>query len=229
MPHYPSTPETLGTRAASDHDLDLEALPAPRRPWRRATLAALTLSALGSLALAFELRGEAVFALESGPPIDLGELSQFHPASPPSGIAKRVAHANTWVHGTGALRADGAVSYARPLEDDTYRLAQVEGNDKLWVQVSVPEDPGDPEGAHFVAPTSFVGRLIPVNRAGIRHGMVRAAVSDAWQGKVTDDAWLLVDGEAPKTTRWALGLCGLFLGFAAFSLIGLAKLTQKVS
>ncbi|HEY0465735.1 MAG TPA: hypothetical protein VGC79_16090 [Polyangiaceae bacterium] len=220
MPHFPSSPDMLGTRAASDHDLDLEALPAPRRPWRRATLAALTLSALGSLALAFELRGEAVFALEAGPPVDLGELSQFHATS---------THANTWVHGGGTLRADGAVRYARPLEQDTYRLAQVEGNDKLWVQVSVPDDPGDPEGAHFVAPTSFVGRLIPVSRAGIRHSMVRAAVSDAWQGKVTDDAWLLVDGEAPQTTRWALGLCGLFLGFAAFSLIGLAKLTQKVS
>ena len=220
MPRYPSTPDLLGTRAASDHDLDLEALPAPRRPWRRATLAALSLSALGSLALAFALRGEAVFALESGPPVDLGELAQFHGSS---------AHVNTWVHGTGALRADGAVRYARPLERDTYRLAQVEGNDKLWVQVSVPEDPADPEGAHFVAPTSFVGRLIPVSRAGIRHGMVRAAVSDAWQGKVTDDAWLLVDGEAPKTTRWALALCGLFLGFATFSLIWLAKLTQKVS
>jgi hypothetical protein len=220
MPHYPSTEELAGTRAASDHDLDLEALPAPRRPWRRATLAALALSALGSLTLAFELRGEAVFALESGPPVDLGELSQFHASS---------THANTWVHGNGTLRPDGAVRYARPLEEDTYRLAQVEGNDKLWVQVSVPDDPGDPEGAHFVAPTSFVGRLIPVSRAGIRHSMVRAAVSDAWQGKVTDDAWLLVDGEAPRTTRWALGLCGLFLGFAAFSLVGLLKLTQKVS
>ena len=55
------------------------------------------------------------------------------------------------MHGNGTLRADGAVRYARPLEDDTYRLAQVEGNDKLWVQVSVPDDPADPEGAHFVA------------------------------------------------------------------------------
>jgi hypothetical protein len=220
MPRYPSSPELLATRAASDHDIDLEALPAPRRPWRRATLAALALSALGSLALAFELRGEAVYALESGPPVDLGELSQLHATS---------ANANTWVHGNGTLRADGAVQYARPLENDTYRLAQVDGNDKLWVQVSVPQDPSDPEGAHFVAPTSFVGRLIPVSRAGIRHGVVRAAVSDAWQGKVRDDAWLLVDGEAPQTTRWALGLCALFLGFATFSLVGLAKLTQKVS
>src|SRR3954468_180276 len=103
MPRYPSTPDLLGTPAASDHDL--EALPAPRRPWRRATLAALTLSALGSLALALEVRGEAVFALESGPPIDIGELNQFHSAS---------KYENTWVHGTGTLRADGAVRYARP-------------------------------------------------------------------------------------------------------------------
>jgi hypothetical protein len=218
MPRYPSSPDVLGAPAASDHDL--EALPAPRRPWRRATLAALALSALGSLALAFELRGEALFALESGPPVDLGELGQFHPSA---------KQANTWVHGEGTLHADGAVHYARPLEQDTYRLAQVEGNDKLWIQVSVPDDPSDPDGAHFVPPTSFVGRLIPVSAAGIRHSIVRAAVSDAWQGKVPDDAWLLVDGEAPHSTRWALGLVGLFLGFAVFNVVGLAKLTQKVS
>ena len=218
MPRYPSPPPLLGDPAASDHDL--EALPAPRRPWRRATLGALALSALGSLTLTFQLRGEAVFALGSGPPVDLGELSQLHP---------QTNRANTWVHGVGALRADGAVRYARPLERDTYRLAQVEGNDKLWVQVSVPDDPSDPDGAHFVPPTSFVGRLIPVSRAGIRYGTVRSAVSDAWQGNVPDDAWLLVDGEAPQTTRWALGLCALFLGFASFNLFGIAKLTQKVS
>src|SRR3954470_9713326 len=102
MPRYPSSPELLATRAASDHDLDLEALPAPRRPWRRATLAALTLSAVGSLALAFELRGEAVFALESGPPVDVGELNRFHATA---------AYENTWVHGNGTLRPDGAVRY----------------------------------------------------------------------------------------------------------------------
>jgi len=207
----------LGTPAASDHDL--EALPAPRRPWRRATLAALALSATGSLALAYGVRGEALFAVTSGPPRDLGELSQFHPTR---------TEANTWVRGSGTLHADGAVHYARPLEQDTYRLAQVEGNEKLWVQVSVPDDPSDPEGVHFVPPTSFVGRLIPVSRAGLRHSVVRAAVADAGQGQVPDDAWLLVDGEAPQTTRWALGLVGLFLGFAAFNVVGLAKLTQKV-
>lgn len=218
MSRYPSSPDVLPTPAASDHDL--EALPAPRRPWRRATLAALTLSALGSLTLAFELRGEALFAVHGGPPIDLGELSQFHPGA---------QQANTWARGDATLHADGAVHYARPLEQDTYRLAQVEGNEKLWIQVRVPDDPSDPEGEHFVPPTSFVGRLIPVSHAGIRHSIVRAAVSDAWQGKVPDDAWLLVDGEAPHTTRWALGLVALFLGFAAFNLVGLAKLTQKVS
>jgi len=150
----------------------------------------------------------------------LGELGALQP---------NAHNANTWVHGSGTLRSDGAVHYARPLERDSYRLAQVEGNRKLWVQISVPEDPSDPDGARFVPPTSFVGRLIPVSHAGLRHGVVRAAVGDAWQGMVPDDAWLLVDGEAPQTTRWALALCGLFIGFAAFSVIGLVKLTHKVS
>lgn len=218
MARYPSTPDLLGTPAASDHDL--EALPAPRRPWRRATLAALTLSAVGSLTLAYQLRGDASYALHGGSPVDLGELAR---------LEGKAELANTWVHGNGALRSDGAVHYARPLERDTYRLARIEGNPKLWVQVGVPEDPSDPDGARFVPPTSFVGRLIPVSQAGIRHGMVRAAVGDAWQGHVPDDAWLLVDNESPQTTRWALGLCALFLGFATFNVVGLWKLTQKVT
>jgi hypothetical protein len=218
MTRSPSAPDSLATHVAADHDL--EALPAPRRPWRRATLAALSLSLVGSLALAYGVRGEAAFALKSSPPVDVGELGRFHPGA---------ERANTWVRGDAELRADGAVHYSRPLERDSYRLAEVDGNDRLWVQIRVPDDPSDPDGAHFVPPTSFVGRLIPVSQAGIRHSIVRAAVSDAGQGRVADDAWLLIDGEAPHTTRWALGLVALFFGFATFSAIGLVRLTQRVT
>jgi hypothetical protein len=199
---------------------DLEELPPPRRPWRRATLVSLGLCALGSLWLAAELRGDAAFALKGGPPRDLGELAS-------AGLDPALA--NTWVHGSASLRAEGAVHYARPLERDSYRLARIEGSDKLWVQVRVPFDPSDPEAEHFVPPTSFVGRLVPVSKAGIRHSIVRSTVADTAQGAVADDAWLLIDDEAPQGMRWTLALVAMFLGFAAFSVTGLVRLTQKVS
>jgi hypothetical protein len=42
------------------------------------------------------------------------------------------------------------------------------------------------------------------------------------------DAWLLIDGEAPATTRWTLGVLALLLGFMGFSVYGLCKLLRPV-
>ncbi|HEY2409663.1 MAG TPA: hypothetical protein VGI10_26845 [Polyangiaceae bacterium] len=221
MSEDPSPPEpSVPSEPLAESDRDLEELPAPRRPWRRATLGALALCAVGSLWLTAGLREDAAFALKGGPPRDIGELAS---------AALGPELTNTWVRGSAALRADGAVHYARPLEHDSYRLARIEGSDKLWVQVRVPFDPSDPDGEHFVPPTSFVGRLLPVRKAGIRHSIVPSTVADTAQGNVADDAWFLIDDEAPQDTRWTLGLVGLFLGFAAFSVTGLVRLTQKVN
>jgi hypothetical protein len=123
------------------------------------------------------------------------------------------------------LGSTNAIRYGRPLEKDTYRLAQVAGNPRLWVQIRVPEGM---EGPHFVPPVSFVGRLIPFSDASVRHAGLGAAVQAAGAGNVPEDAWLLVDGEAPKTTRWALGLIALFIGFVLFNIYGLYRLLRPV-
>jgi hypothetical protein len=201
-------------------DADLEALPPPRRPWRKLTLVVMSVTLLGSLALTLALRGELSFSLSGKPPRGLGELSRFAP---------HAADANTWVQGEGELEVRGAIAYRRPLESDSYRLSRVSGTDKLWVQVRVPSDDADPDHRRFVPPTSFVGRLVPASQGGVRLSRLGGAIAEAGRPPLPSDAWLLIDGEAPATTRWTLGLAALLFGFAAFNLFGLRRLLRPAA
>jgi hypothetical protein len=201
-------------------DADLEALPAPRRPWRRLTLVVMSATLLGAVALGASLRGEFLFSLSGQPPHGIGELSRFAPTSRDS---------NTWVQGEGELEAQGAIAYRRPLETDSYRLSRVSGTHNLWVQVRVPRDDDDPDHKRFVPPTSFVGRLVPASRGGVRLSQLGSAIAEAGRPPLPSDAWLLIDGEAPASTRWTLGLGALLLGFAAFNLVGLRRLLRPAS
>jgi hypothetical protein len=201
-------------------DADLEALPPPRRPWRRLTLVVMSATLLASLGLAAALRGELLFSLSAKPPHGLGELSRFAPSA---------GDANTWVQGEGELEAQGAIAYRRPLESDSYRLSRVSGTQKLWVQVRVPRDDDDPDHKRFVPPTSFVGRLVPASQGGVRLSQLGSAIAEAGRPPLPSDAWLLIDGEAPANTRWTLGLGALLVGFAAFNLIGLRRLLRPAA
>jgi hypothetical protein len=178
------------------------------------------LTLLGSLGLLIALGGELAFSFKSGTPRGVGELSAFQPSS---------SDANAWVQGEGALEAEGAVAFRRPLESDSYRLSRVTGSDKLWVQVRVPWDDADPDHKRFVPPSSFVGRLVPLARGGLRLSQLESAVAEAGRPALPSDAWLLVDGEAPATTRWTLGVGMLLLGFAAFNLFGLVRLLRPAT
>jgi hypothetical protein len=209
--------ELPGIALPAEPDPELVALPAPRRPGRKVTLVTMAITAVVTLAMAFALRGEVRYALESGPPNEIGNLTELTP---------RADLANTWVHGDALLSSQHAIRYKRQFDRATgFRLAPVAGNEKIWVQVSVPEGM---EGPRFVPPTSFVGRLVPMSDAGLRHSGLGDAVEYAKAGNVPADAWLLIDGESPVNTRWALGLFALFLGFAAFNLWGLFRLLRPL-
>ena len=197
-------------------DPELEALPTPRRPGRRLTLISLAATCAASLAMTAALSKEVAYGLISTPPVDIGALVDVTPSDELT---------NSWVRAEALLGTSGAVRYGRPLEADTYRLAPVAGNPKIWVQVRVPEGM---EGPHFVPPTSFVGRFLPAEGAGLRHGGLRESVADAGVGFMPEDAWLLIDGEAPATTRWTLGVVVLLLGFAGFGGYGLYRLLRPV-
>lgn len=201
---------------ASPGDADLADLPAPRRPGRTLTLIAMSVTAAVALAMSFALRHDALYAARGDGVTLLGNLADWRPEPELS---------NKWVRGEALLSATRAVRYARPLESDSYRLAQVAGNDRIWVQIRVP---AGEEGPRFVPPTTFVGRLIPLSRTGLRYADLSNAVTETGQAPMKPDSWVLLDGESPATTRWALGLIALFLAFAAFNVYGLVRLLRPV-
>lgn len=200
-------------RDETGRDPELSSLPKPRRPWRLATLVSLSVLFVAALGLAFMLRSQVAYALTGGDPSEVGALASFDPAP---------EAANTWVHGSGNLSV-AASGYRRPLDDDRFRLAPVEGNPKLWVEL---REPSGVRNEFFVPPTSFVGRLVPIEDPGLRHSQLTHALKTSNQNVPPRDAWLLIDGEAPHSSRWALGVCALLLGFAAFSVWGMITLLR---
>jgi hypothetical protein len=192
-------------------DPELEKLPVPRHPWRRTTIFSLILCLVLSLALLVSLRSELAFAAKSGPPTALGALANWRSEGQPS---------NLWVQADGELADHGGISYRRPLDTDSFRLVPIKGNPHVWVQVRVP---AGFEDEHFVAPTSFVGRLIETNHLGVRYSALTEAVTDAgWpKNHMPADARILDDGESPKAIRWVVALAAVLFGFAAFCVLAL--------
>jgi len=195
-------------------DPELEALPEPRRPFRRLTLGTMALTALASSYLALQLLPLVSYAARGGAPVELGALT---------GVQQYEKSGGAWVHATGVLAARG-VEYRRPLDSDRYRIVQVDDDPRMWVELRIPKEI-EPE--HYVAPNSFVGRLTPLRRAGIRHAALPEAIESALGKPPPSDAWLLVDGESPASTRWAAALSALLVAFSAFNLWGLVHLLRR--
>jgi hypothetical protein len=208
--------QALPPLEATEPDPELLALPAPPKRERALTIALMLLTSVAAGLLAWSLRGEAQYAASSGQPRDLGDLSR---------IGLDPSSANTYVRGSSLLGTQGAIRYGRAAEGDTFRLAPVVGNDKLWVEIRVPEGF---EGPRFIPPTQFAGRLVPFSEAGLRHASLRGAVADKTQTRIPEDAWILVDSSSPRASRWALAFVILFAGFAIWNLVGAARLIARV-
>ncbi len=198
-----------------EEDPELLALPAPRRRERGATLLVMGVTALASVAMAMLLSGEARYALSPGQPVEVTDLTSFAPAA---------QLANRYVRGHGLLATGGAVKYGRPAEGDSFRLAPIASNPKIWVEIRVPEGF---EGPRFVPPSTFAGRLVPLHQAGIRHAGLGGSVAETG-AIVPDDAWVLVDGDSPRASRWAVALVALLVGFACWNLLGIARIVRRV-
>jgi len=198
-------------------DPELIALPAPPKRERTATVLLMVVTTVLALWMAVALLGEARYALTPGTPVDVGDLATLQ--QPGSDLANR------YIHATGLLGTSGAIRYGRAAEGDSFRLAPIAGNPKVWVEIRVPEGF---EGPRFVPPTSFAGRLVSFKEAGIRHAFLRDAVREQTDKPIPEGAWLLIDGSSPRASRWAVALALLFVGFAGWNLIGVGRILSRV-
>ena len=214
-PVPPGRPSAPG-RDVADDDPELAALPAPPKRERTAAVILMLMTAVAAVWMAVALLGEARYALTAGRPHDVGDLATLRPTADIE---------NRYIRATGLLGTGGAIRYGRAAEGDSFRLAPVAGNPELWVEIRVPEGF---EGPRFVPPTSFAGRLVRLKDAGIRHAGLSASVREQAQVTIPDGAWLLIDGSSPRSSRWAVALVALFLGFAGWNVVGVARVLRRV-
>jgi hypothetical protein len=195
-------------------DPELAVLPRPPRFERLVSVALMIATAILAGVLAVGLSGDVRYALASSEPDDIGDLAHWVPQADMS---------NRFVRATGRLASAGAIRYDRPLERDSFRLAPVAGNDKMWVEMRVP-DGAEP----FVPPTTLVGRLVPFQGAAFRYRGLGRSVQEVTGATLAPDAWVLVDGATPTSSRWTVALAALLVVFAGYSLLTIARIVRPV-
>ncbi len=206
----------VGAGDRAEVDPELLSLPDPPRVQRNTTVAVLAITALASLAMCSGLARDAAYALASTRTAELGDLNH----APSSAFAE-----NVLARGEGLVGAAGGIRYQRPFESDSYRLMPLAGRSDVWVELRVPSGQ---ESGRYVPPSSFEGRLVRFERAGLRHRGLGEVASGTGGATVSGAAWLLVDGETPERSRWAVTLVVLFLGFAFWNVLGIARLLRRV-
>jgi len=209
----PSSPELIAA-AEGSADPELLALPRPPRLERLVSLALMIVTALLAAAMAIGLAGDVRYAVASAEPSDIGDLIHWVPDPSCS---------NSFVRATGRLGAAGAIRYDRPMERDSFRLAPVVGNDSVWVEMRVPAG-----AEHSAPPTTFVGRLLPVRTASFRYRGLERSVHEVTGAVVPANAWVLVDGATPMASRWTVALALLFVVFAGYNLVTIARIVRPV-
>lgn len=201
---------------ALGQDPDLVALPGPPKGERTATVLMMAVTAIAAAWMSFVLLGEARYALMPGQLTDVADLATLNPTADLE---------NRYVRASGLLGTVGAIRYGRAAEGDSFRLAPIAGNNKIWVEIRVPEGF---EGPRFVPPSNFAGRLVPFKQAGIRHARLPESVRAQTDLQVPNDAWVLIDGCSPRASRWAAALVMLFIGFSLWNVLGIVRVLGRV-
>jgi hypothetical protein len=217
VPSVPSALE-LATSPSDELDPELLALPDPPRRERTLTVVVLAFAVALSLAMVFALRGEVAYALADRTPAGVGELRTVSSET-------LAANENRLVHAEGMPGAAGGIRYERPFTDETFRTLPVAGRDDVWVDVRVP---AGLESGRWEPPRAFTGRLVRFGEAGPRHRGLASAIRRTTGTGVSALAWLIVDGEDPESARWTLLLAAMFLGFAAWNAMAIARIVRSV-
>jgi hypothetical protein len=217
VPDVPGGSQAPEEAARDELDPELLALPDPPRGQQRLTVVVLSIAALLALAMTVALRGDVAYALRTSTPVGVGDLRTASEAT-------LEANENRLVQAEGMLGAAGGIRYERPLVEDTFRTLPVPGRD-VWVDVRVP---AGQESGRWEPPRTFTGRLVRFASAGPRHRGLAGAIERTTGNGVSPRAWLVVDGEDPSRARWALLLATMFLGFAAWNAVAIARIVRKI-
>lgn len=209
----PTLPETA---PRDEVDPELVALPDPPRGGRAAAVALLGVTAAVCAVMAGLLGADARYAFAPNVPTPVGDLSA---------LATADLRDNQLVSATGALGVAGAIRFERPLSAGSFRLMPVAGRRDLWVEVAMRDGQ---EGSRYVPKADFLGRAVPLAKGGLRRRGMAAAVSATTGVAIPANAWVIVDGEAPEDARAAVALASMFVAFAMWNVVQIARFLRRV-
>jgi hypothetical protein len=207
----------MGRFADDELDADLVALPAPSRT-RGLTGVALMVTVLFlSAGLMVLYRGDLhYFAFATTVPRDLG-------------VADRISvgdlEENEYVTLRGMPLAARAIRFRKLGQTGLFRVYPLAGQSKIFVE-RFSEDGtrsgrGRPHGI-------YSGRMMRFADAGAGYKSVRQYLEQRMGTPVPDDAWLLIDGEAPGDRYWTVAMYAMLVFFFGFNVIVLFKHSRPV-
>jgi len=195
-------------------DPELVALPRPPRQERTISLLLMALTGLLAAFMTAALASDVMYAFAGSAPEVVGNLSHLLPGAELE---------NKFVRADGLLRAESAIRYQRPLESDSFQLAPVAGNERIWVELRVPSAAPSTIAA---PPMTFVGRLLPMRSIAFGLGGLRRSLTATSAAPIPPDAWVLVDGATPVSSQWTVALAALLALFAAYNVITIARILR---
>lgn len=229
-PLPPSLPlPPLPSEGGAAVDPELVRLGAPPRRARTVALCLMALTGLVAVVLAAWLVSDVRYALRPSSPDDVGDLNVLTPLP---------TMKDTFVQGEAVLGSAGGLQYVRAFEEDSFRLAPLRDNPRIWVELRVPDGVAPStatgtlaptDGVRLIPPTSFVGRFVPLSDAGLRYRGLAASVRRATGVDLAADTWILVDGATPHGSTWALPLAALLCAFALWNLAYFLRIARRIA
>jgi len=207
--------ELAASERSQDDNVPLEQLSPPKRRLRTVALVVMVLTALLAAGTLWSLRGEVLYSFSSDDPVELGNLA-----------AAKLSNEldNRYVRARAALDRGREIRYRRAGDADKHRLVPLKGAKHLWVEYRVAPEI---DGPRYVPPSYLTGRLVKVDRLGLRYHGVQSALTQVVGADASGRAWLLVDGAKPRSMRWVMALVALLLAFLAWNLYGLVRIIRK--
>lgn len=198
-----------GLRAGFDRDgfdPELLALPAPPRGRRIATLTVMALVVALAMGLAVSLRHDLAYFFSSSEVLDLGDASALDRAR---------LESNSHVRISGTPMISRAVRYRRMLTGECYIVFPLAGQRTVYVQV---EDRSD-----ALARTEFSGRLVAFGQLGHRMSAVSSYLGDELSLPVSNESYVLLADQSPRSYSWALFLVALCVLFVVIDIVLLLR------
>ena len=206
----------LGALDERGLDAELVALPAPSRTRALGGMALMVTVMLLSLGMMVRMRGDLeYFWLADRAPRDLGRADR---------VSVGTLVENEFVTLEGMPLAARAVRFQRLGRDGTYRVYPLAGQPKVFVERYTPAGRSTAREEHG----RYSGRMIRFRHAAASTRSVQSYLERDLGMPVSDDAWLLVDGERPGDQYWTAALVVVLVFFFGFNAIMLWRFGRPI-